>query len=79
MISWQVGKRKPEEEVFRYTLEKLGVSAEEAVFVDDKEENIAAARRLGLKTVLARSPEQVVREVSQILGEFDRKGGGKVK
>jgi putative hydrolase of the HAD superfamily len=39
-----VGFRKPEAEIFELTLERLDVSAGEAVLLDDMEVNIAAAR-----------------------------------
>lgn len=53
VISGQVGMRKPEARIFRYTLDLLGVEPSDAVFVDDEEPNILAARSLGMLGVLA--------------------------
>ncbi|MDY6875706.1 MAG: HAD family phosphatase [Chloroflexota bacterium] len=39
---------KPDPAIFELTLERMGVSAEEAIFVDDSQANVAAARQIGL-------------------------------
>ena len=41
---------KPDAALFERTLARLGVSAEQAVFVDDVRANVAAARQVGLHT-----------------------------
>lgn len=51
VISAEVGMRKPEERIFALAVARLGVSPHEAVFVDDVEGNITAARELGFATV----------------------------
>lgn len=48
VISGEVGMRKPEERIFRYTLELMELSAPECVFVDDLRHNIDAAVSFGL-------------------------------
>ena len=51
----QVGAAKPDAAIFRAGLERLGVAAHEAVFVgDDPEEDLAPARRCGLRAIDAR-------------------------
>jgi len=47
-----VGMRKPDPRIFELALERLGVSADEAVFIDDAAGNIAGARKVGLHAVL---------------------------
>jgi putative hydrolase of the HAD superfamily len=42
---------KPDAAIYQHTLEKLGVAAENALFIDDREGNIRAARALGMHTV----------------------------
>jgi putative hydrolase of the HAD superfamily len=39
---------KPDPAIFELALEQLGIAGEEAIFVDDFRENVAAARRVGL-------------------------------
>ncbi|KAK7743157.1 hypothetical protein SLS53_004242 [Cytospora paraplurivora] len=43
------GTRKPELGFYRRVLEQIGVAGDKAVFIDDKEENIQAARELGIR------------------------------
>jgi len=50
-LSFELGAAKPDERVYRHCLSELGVEAHEAVFVDDRAENVAAARALGMHAV----------------------------
>lgn len=43
--------RKPDKAIFDLTLEKLGVSAKEAVFLDDLGVNLKTARQMGMATI----------------------------
>jgi epoxide hydrolase-like predicted phosphatase len=64
-----VGLRKPEPEIYALTLERLGdVRAEQCLFVDDVEENCAAASKLGMTAVHYRDPEQASTEIEAALG-----------
>lgn len=47
---------KPEARIYRHTLERLGVAAEQALFLDDKPENVEGARALGMHALLFRDP-----------------------
>jgi putative hydrolase of the HAD superfamily len=62
-----VGFRKPEPRIYEITLERLGVPAEAALFVDDLELNCQAARELGMSTVWFRSNEQAIPEIEAAL------------
>ncbi|MCI4327744.1 MAG: HAD family phosphatase [Thermoplasmata archaeon] len=57
--SCYTGHRKPEPAAFRTALGILHRTPTEAVFVDDRPENVAAARQLGLHAILARDPTQL--------------------
>jgi putative hydrolase of the HAD superfamily len=46
-----VGMRKPSAAIYEHTCAELGVAPEAAVFVDDNEDNVAAAIALGLEGV----------------------------
>ena len=64
-----VGMRKPEPEIYRLTLERLGgVAPERALFVDDNELNVEAARELGMLAVHFRSTDQAIEEIRKLLG-----------
>jgi epoxide hydrolase-like predicted phosphatase len=54
VISAEVGLRKPQESIYRLATERLGVSADRTLFVDDAEPNILGARAAGLHGVLHR-------------------------
>ena len=41
-----------EERMFAYTLERIGRSAEECIFVDNSVSNLLVSERLGIHTVL---------------------------
>jgi HAD superfamily hydrolase (TIGR01509 family) len=51
VVSGCEGVVKPDPEIFERTLARLGVSAQEAIFVDDDRVNVAAARSVGLEAV----------------------------
>ena len=50
--SSEVGLRKPDRRIFELSLERLGVPADRAAFVDDAPGNVEGARRAGLLAVL---------------------------
>lgn len=50
--SCEVGMKKPEAGIFRLALRKLHLPAKQCVFIDDVEENVRAARKLGMHAVL---------------------------
>jgi epoxide hydrolase-like predicted phosphatase len=50
--SSEVGVRKPDPRIFELALERLGVPAARAVFLDDYAGNVEAARRVGIRGVL---------------------------
>jgi putative hydrolase of the HAD superfamily len=47
--SYQLGRRKPEREYFKAVIAALKCVPEAVLFIDDAEENVAAARSVGLK------------------------------
>lgn len=51
-FSHEMHLTKPSPSFYRYILEKEGVDASEAFFVDDREENTMAAEREGIRTFL---------------------------
>jgi putative hydrolase of the HAD superfamily len=47
-VSGELGLVKPQPEIFRHVLHDLGISAAEAVFIDDREANVRSAQALGI-------------------------------
>lgn len=54
VVSAEERVMKPDHEIYLRTLRRLGRSAQEAVFIDDNRENVAAARDVGMAGVLFR-------------------------
>ena len=67
LISGEIGMRKPEERIFLHALDVLGVEAAHAVFIDDEEPNIIAARELGITAIFAQDQHVAAAELRMIL------------
>jgi len=65
VFSNEVGLSKPEPAIYRHTLERLGLSdrPHTAFFVDDLEENVSAARGVGMHGILFKEAVQLMDEV----------------
>jgi putative hydrolase of the HAD superfamily len=61
--SCELGIAKPDPTIYTYTCEKLGVAPPEALFLDDKAENIRAAEEVGLAGIQFRDVEQLQRDL----------------
>ena len=59
IISSRVGLRKPGFGIYRLACERAGVFPDSAAFIDDQEENVAAARLLGMEGIVYENPEQL--------------------
>ena len=66
VISGEVGMRKPDREIFEHTLDLLGTTAEETVFVDDLLANVRAAAGFGLIGVHHTSYDETVTELEAL-------------
>jgi putative hydrolase of the HAD superfamily len=51
LSSCYVGLRKPKDAIYRRALDILGVPAGRILFIDDRQENVAAAAAAGMKTI----------------------------
>lgn len=54
-VSGDLKIKKPDERIYQLTLEKLGCTATECIYVDDRRYNLEAAQSLGIGTVLFNS------------------------
>ncbi len=52
VLSFEVGHLKPHPQIYTEAIKKAKARAEECVFIDDIEENIQGAKRIGLDTIL---------------------------
>lgn len=66
VISSEVSMVKPNADIFTYTLQKLGVTSDEALFIDDNEHNTTSAEQLGIKCILFTSAAQLKQELEEL-------------
>ncbi|MDE5568588.1 MAG: HAD family phosphatase [Muribaculaceae bacterium] len=52
VTSFEARSLKPDEKIFRYAEQHLGIKPEETIFLDDSQHNLDAAARLGFHTLL---------------------------
>jgi putative hydrolase of the HAD superfamily len=64
-----VGTRKPEPRIYEITLERVGASPDQAVFIDDVEHNVEAARALGIHGIWFQSTDQAISEIEAALAD----------
>jgi putative hydrolase of the HAD superfamily len=67
IFSCQLKLAKPDPRCYRTALTRLGASAGEVIFIDDRAENVTAAAELGLLSVHFTSPEGVRAAVTERL------------
>jgi len=66
VFSCRQGIKKPDERIFKKTIELLGVKPARAALVDDKKENIAAAEKAGLAGIVFNGTENLRYELSKL-------------
>lgn len=68
-ISGDLKIRKPDERIFRLTIEKLAVNAAECLYVDDRRGYLGAASKLGMDTILFNSRNVLYK--GDVVNNFD--------
>jgi putative hydrolase of the HAD superfamily len=58
-VSGELGTIKPSPEIFEHVMSELGVTPEQTVFVDNKEENVRGAQALGIAGHVFTSPQEL--------------------
>jgi putative hydrolase of the HAD superfamily len=66
LASCWIGVRKPAADFYRRILAITAARAEDSVFIDDREENVAGAKALGFHVIHFESPDQLRRELDQV-------------
>jgi 2-haloacid dehalogenase len=74
VLSGEVKVAKPDPRIYALLLDKINRPAEECLFIDDSEANVAAARRLGFRTIRFESTEQLESELRR-LGMLEKNAG----
>ena len=72
IISAEVKLAKPDPRIFQLALDRLGVKASQAIFVDDMQCNIDGARTAGLHTIRFQTVLQMRFDLERLIAESDR-------
>jgi epoxide hydrolase-like predicted phosphatase len=67
IISAEVGAVKPEAKIYQIALEQAGVKPKEMVFVDDFAVNIRGCEKVGIKGILFKDPDSVIKQLKAML------------
>lgn len=51
-LSYRLGAKKPNPEIYRHVISSIGLRPEECIFVDDDEKNLQTAEQLGIIPIL---------------------------
>lgn len=62
VVSADIHIIKPDIKIYQYLLEKYQLQAEECLFIDDRQENIDAAKRVGMQGMVFRNNYDEIRE-----------------
>jgi putative hydrolase of the HAD superfamily len=65
VFSHEVKTRKPELKIYKITLKKLNLKADECIFIDDKDYNLKPAEELGMNTILFENNKQLLRDLKK--------------
>ena len=68
VFSAEEGVQKPDAEIYTRALSRLGVAPQEAIFVDDRLENVEGARRVGMHALHYTGSVGVRQEIARLLG-----------
>lgn len=66
IISGEIKLIKPDPAIYQFTLNQIGLTASECIFIDDSAKNVAVARELGFIGIHFESPEQLAAELRDL-------------
>ena len=67
VFSFREGIVKPDPEIYKILLRKYKLKAEECVFIDDTEENVLSAEKLGITGIVFTGYEEAVSRLAEIV------------
>ena len=65
VLSCIEGTAKPERKIYDLTLDRLGIPAKQALFIDDRQVNIDGAKQAGLQTILFKNTEKFKKDIAR--------------
>jgi epoxide hydrolase-like predicted phosphatase len=67
IISALVGCKKPDREIYELALSRLQVAAHEAIFIDDRQDNVEGAAAVGMHGIQFRTRDALIAELNALL------------
>ena len=67
LLSHEIGFLKPDPPIYRLALERVGCEAEESIFIDDRQVNVDAAKKVGMNAILYQDRESTISAVRGLL------------
>ncbi|MFZ5622763.1 MAG: HAD family hydrolase [Pseudomonadota bacterium] len=68
IFSCEVNARKPEPEIYRLGVERIGLAPAETLFIDDLAANVEGARAVGLQAIHHQEPAATIAAVRALVG-----------
>jgi epoxide hydrolase-like predicted phosphatase len=68
IISGEIGHVKPQPEIYQIAADKLGLSPQECVFIDDRRAYAQAAEQVGMHWIYYENYRQLVEDLEKLLG-----------
>lgn len=63
IASNEEGVMKPEKRIYEHALEKLGLRAQEVIFIDDNPEFVTGAQKIGIAVIQFENYEQLIKDL----------------
>ena len=64
--SCYIGSRKPERKIYDFAIKRMGIAYENAVFIDDLQENVDGAKKLGIKAIRFENRRKLDKELYKL-------------
>ncbi|MDD5397147.1 MAG: HAD family phosphatase [Candidatus Moranbacteria bacterium] len=65
VTSYETGLKKPDREIYDFTIKKLGVLPQECIFIDDRDNNVMGAKNAGMEAILFKNLLQLKRDLKK--------------
>jgi putative hydrolase of the HAD superfamily len=69
LLSCDMHTLKPELQFYQLALDRLGLPPHEVLLIDDQQKFLDPARTMGMRTILATSPQQIVHDTKALIEE----------
>jgi len=66
IISCDVGIRKPNPKIYKLLIKKIRLKPKEILFIDNRKWNLIPAKKLGIKTILFKNNEQLIKDFKKL-------------